>query len=1696
MPIISSTTLTRLASPESVRESLIRQMTETVRWVELVEQLYADGVRVFVEVGPSGVLAGLTRRILAAHTDITIVQFDQRGRSPAEQLSRLRETLGLAGSPQRAVVADPLNTERAVIGRIVSFDATSRRRERNRSAALGKTSTAGRQPTPSASHNGNGHAHGRNGSIVQQTRVPVQTRASAVRNGTGSRISAADPVGGSDSYASVAAGGSSADAAPVHQAAESKELESFLVEFVVEQTGYPREIVELDADLEADLGIDSIRKAQLFGEIGQRYSLAADDSLSFDDFPTLRHLLDYMLQRIGGVGTGLPSMASSAARRDVVSSASVEPQLPAAVVGEAPVAIAEPKTADKTIDNFAAVGELSSFLIDFVIEQTGYPREIVDLDADLESDLGIDSIRKAQLFGEIGQRYGLAAEDSVSLDDFPTLQHLLDYMLPRIGGMEAGQASTVAAAFQRDAVSAAATEPPRLAAVAGEASVAVADSKTADKTVGSSAASEKLAAFLIDFVIEQTGYPQEIVELDADLEADLGIDSIRKAQLFGEIGQHYGLAVDDSVSLDDFPTLQHLLDYMLPKVAGTASEENSSPSEVMTDPVSLEVFRSGNFRLGEERGRQHAESIRRWARFVPTVASGREPVFPRALGEELDGIAAGAGVSAAAVRAAVADPTAVLGAWETAVSCTAGDSGVAVVCGRQASPVAETSNTEAGRTTLVGLPGLPAAVIGWNTSGLVAWIDGSGRSAAGNLRAATPTAVAVAAVARSARTPAEAAEILRRAAPLDGSVSLLMLPTRGLSTAGADGVLQPSGDPAAVAPPGGLFDAFLAGGEQSPAATTRLLLDSTSGVADRLSAAVHWVAVGLVDGQPVVRGGGPLAAWFDPHSLVLPQGRPPAVDEPGTAAAAAEVTRRYLLGCAPLPPAVAAARLVGERVLVLGEGAVAAAIAQAVQASGGEVTVAAVGSQQAAEAAVDAAESIGPVRHLVLAAAADRAADGSSQRINTVVTAAFFACQRWLKARNQAGEIAGATLTAVTRLGGDFGVSGKVGDVAGGGLAGLLKNIAHEFADLQVRVIDHAIEATEAAIGSETVTEICSLAGPVEVGYGASGRQQLLAVEQPLAGHGSGLEAVAAGSVWLVTGGARGVTAACGLALGKQYGLRLALVGSTRPVPLESDWLERDEAGLRELKGQLMVEAKARGEDPRQAWRAVEKSLEIARSLAACTAAGVTAKYFACDLSDEVAAGRLVAEVERSIGPIRGLLHGAGYEAACRFEKKTPAGLAATVGPKVLGLEHLLAAIDPQQLRAVIGFGSTSGRFGGHGQADYSLANDLLAKIVAKLRHGNGIPATVFHWHAWDEVGMASRPESRFVLEQFGLQFMPLAEGVGHFLREIAGGLPAAEVILTEQAFCEAAGPVRQATAAALPPQPTASLLADGSRGSLVATVATEGTVSHVGFQLDPTRDQFLLQHTQYGRPLLPAVMAAELLAQAVRAAGLAETVQELREVQIERPVNFPTDRTRTVEVRVGPENGPSVAAVGWAPVLNAAGQPAGEPRPHISGRVVIGPAEPITRQLDEQPFPFNPMVYQEDAPLHHGRAFRTLSGLFLDRSGGWARLTAPDPNVVAASRGAAGWTVPIALLDGCIVACAVYSYILLGKRVEVPLRFERLRMVAQPQVAEACTLRLFYRQHDAQETVYDFTLYGDDGQPLLALDGLHLAVVPSREAR
>ena len=53
----------RLNSGDDARESLVRQVTAPVRWLESIELLINEGVDTFVEVGPGKVLTGLMRQI-------------------------------------------------------------------------------------------------------------------------------------------------------------------------------------------------------------------------------------------------------------------------------------------------------------------------------------------------------------------------------------------------------------------------------------------------------------------------------------------------------------------------------------------------------------------------------------------------------------------------------------------------------------------------------------------------------------------------------------------------------------------------------------------------------------------------------------------------------------------------------------------------------------------------------------------------------------------------------------------------------------------------------------------------------------------------------------------------------------------------------------------------------------------------------------------------------------------------------------------------------------------------------------------------------------------------------------------------------------------------------------------------------------------------------------------------------------------------------------------------------------------------------------------------------------------------------------------------------------------------------------------------------------------------------------------------
>ena len=1114
---------------------------------------------------------------------------------------------------------------------------------------------------------------------------------------------------------------------------------------------------------------------------------------------------------------------------------------------------------------------------------------------------------------------------------------------------------------------------------------------------------------------------------------------------------------------------------MLPRVGGGAA-----PGAAAVPPVA-EPAPSPAFLRGRAAGQRHETAIRRWCRDLVAAghAGGRVSAIDAEHAAFLAGVADAVGIDRSVLEAGMAAPARALGGLDIVVDLSGDDfPGILLGFGRHAEPVVREA---AGGATLLAVAGLPDAVAAWNAAGIVA------------LLTSTAGAVAAAALPRLVESCRSLADVDAAGPWPEGVVVISLTDTVLLATDGS-GRLQPAPRCRREATPGSAVTRILlAAAPDRP--LSALFTDAAGGLPAALSAAATWLAVGGGAGGPRSLAGGPLGAGdlvTAAASLArvladhpLPHGPVPqdvarqAAPRPVTAGDAG-ITRRFGLTVRDVAP-TGGLDLAGERVLVLGILGISAganACGDRIRAAGGIPMVAGAGSVAEAVAAVQQAESAGAVRHLVLVTPTT-AEPGWSTDGAASVAALYAACQRWITARIAAGDGARSTLTATTTLGGDFGLSGDIGWVGGGAITGLFKNLAHEFAELRVRVVDVPPAAAPAERAECVVAEI-GAPGPVEIGW----RQGRRLEPVPVAGGpvaGARLASLRPGSVWLVTGGARGVTAACALELGRRHGLHLVLVGSTRPEPVDPAWLQADEATVRDLKGRIMIAAKGRGADPRQAWRAVEKSIEIGRSLQAFHAAGVRARYEPCDLGDAAAVQRLVDAVIASSGPIRGIVHGAGWESACRFEKKTLEGLAATIGPKCLGLEHLLHATAGQPVEALVAFGSTSGRLGGHGQADYSLANDLLAKLVARARHGRrGLRATTFHWHAWDEVGMASRPESRFVLEQFGLKFMPLSEGVGRFMAEIEAGLPDAEVLVTEAKFIDGAAPGADAAPAERSP----------AVGSLVADVRRDDVDTEVMFRLDPTTDRFLIDHRQHGRPLLPAVMGLELLAQAVSAVGGADPVREFRDFIVARPIAFPGDVPREVRVRVGARPVATWRAEAWADAIDTTGSAFGQGRVHFAGTLSTGIPEPIAVKLDPPSLPFFPMAYQDDAPLWHGPSMRTLKATFLDRSGGWAKLVVPAADVVAAPRGAAGWTVPVAVLDGCIMACGTYSFVMCGCRVEIPVGIGRVRLESAAAPGESCVLRLFFRSQTASETVYDFVLYSADHRPILAVDGLRLGVM------
>ena len=56
-----------------------------------------------------------------------------------------------------------------------------------------------------------------------------------------------------------------------------------------------------------------------------------------------------------------------------------------------------------------------------------------------------------------------------------------------------------------------------------------------------------------------------MLDLDLDLEADLGVDTVKQAELFAAIREHYGIARQEDLRLSDYNTLAKVIGFVMEK---------------------------------------------------------------------------------------------------------------------------------------------------------------------------------------------------------------------------------------------------------------------------------------------------------------------------------------------------------------------------------------------------------------------------------------------------------------------------------------------------------------------------------------------------------------------------------------------------------------------------------------------------------------------------------------------------------------------------------------------------------------------------------------------------------------------------------------------------------------------------------------------------------------------------------------------------------------------------------------------------------------------------------------------------------------------------------------------------------------------------------------------------------------------------
>jgi len=522
-PVFSNTLGGRYPEdPKEIAALLESHLVRPVKFVDEIRAMYDEGARVFVEVGPKGVLTGLARQILEGK-DARFIQIDS-DRQPLVHLLQALAQLAAEGVPVDAAQlmrgrgqAEPVVKETGwMVNALTAFPRSKPPKVVEPvdlvlrsalpppvviSAPVQSTMPVAPPPQPAPALPGNADAVMLQFQQLMQQILQTQTTImTAYLQGASAGLPAVAPMPVIAPPVAVAlptpappapapvvvSAPATPVAAPVAPVATGRNFIEDLRRVASERTGYPPEMLDLDAGIESDLGIDSIKRVEILTALQKMGSAAEQQAVQgilnkLTSAKTLREIATLIEQASSSTGgtevpgpKGTPAEARATSGRDYIAE-----------------------------------------LREVAAERTGYPPEMLDLDAGIESDLGIDSIKRVEILTVL-QRRGTPQDQErlqaimAKLTSAKTLREIANLLgegapLPDGRGSVTGGSVTVAPVAPVTIV----TEPRPLG----------------------SGPTRDFTAELVRIASERTGYEPDMLGLDAGIEADLGIDSIKRVEI-------------------------------------------------------------------------------------------------------------------------------------------------------------------------------------------------------------------------------------------------------------------------------------------------------------------------------------------------------------------------------------------------------------------------------------------------------------------------------------------------------------------------------------------------------------------------------------------------------------------------------------------------------------------------------------------------------------------------------------------------------------------------------------------------------------------------------------------------------------------------------------------------------------------------------------------------------------------------------------------------------------------------------------------------------------------------------------------------------------------------------------------------------------------------------------------------------------